>query len=145
MPSSPLLLLWSGVWEGPSCLPLLISLASLLCPQGPTQPGVGFGGQRIGLGAQQSPWARLGGVVALQLFSCSSRRAPPACHSQSLWPQEHQSCLTFNSPHPSVSLHLTVSLWGSFHLLRLQSSPPVASKCSSCGEMLTLCLPTLPT
>ena len=27
------------VWEGPSHLPLLISLASLLCPQGPTQPG----------------------------------------------------------------------------------------------------------
>ena len=34
MPSSPLLILWSGVWEGPSCLPLLISPASLLCPQG---------------------------------------------------------------------------------------------------------------
>ena len=32
-PSSPLLLLQSGVWVGPSCLPLLISPASLLCPQ----------------------------------------------------------------------------------------------------------------
>ena len=31
MPSSPLLLLPSGVWEGPSCLPHLISLASLRC------------------------------------------------------------------------------------------------------------------
>ena len=30
-PSSPLLLLPSGVWEGPSRLPLLISPASLLC------------------------------------------------------------------------------------------------------------------
>ena len=27
-PSSTLLLLWSGVWEGPSCLPFLISPAS---------------------------------------------------------------------------------------------------------------------
>ena len=34
MPSSPLLHLRSGIWEGPSHLPLLISLASLLCPQG---------------------------------------------------------------------------------------------------------------
>ena len=31
--SSPLWLLWSGVWEGLSHLPLLISPASLLCPQ----------------------------------------------------------------------------------------------------------------
>ena len=33
MPSSPLLLLRSGVWEGPSLLPLLISPASLLWPR----------------------------------------------------------------------------------------------------------------
>ena len=43
MPSYPLLLLQYGVWEGPSHLPLLISLASLLCLQGPMQPGGGFG------------------------------------------------------------------------------------------------------
>ena len=43
--SSPLLLLWSGVWEGPSRLPLLISPASLLCPQGLTQPGGGLEGR----------------------------------------------------------------------------------------------------
>ena len=122
MPSSPLLLLPSGVWEGPSRLPLLTCQASLLCPQdqcswgwgqqgalegggpawelsrlpvpewaeqspssplpllpegplcpaspvvpsasflcpqGPTQPGWGFGGQWIGLGAQQAPRARV--------------------------------------------------------------------------------------
>ena len=40
MPSAPLLLLL----QGPSRLPLLISPASLLCPQGPTWPGGGFGG-----------------------------------------------------------------------------------------------------
>ena len=50
-PSTPLLLLL----EGPSRLPLLISLASLLCPQGPKRPGGGFGGQGTGLGAQQAP------------------------------------------------------------------------------------------
>ena len=45
------------VWEGPRRLPLLISPASLLCPQGPAQPGGGFGGQGTGLGAQQGPRA----------------------------------------------------------------------------------------
>ena len=55
-PSTPLPLLP----DGSSCLPLLISLASFLCPQGPTRPARGFGGQGIGLGAQQAPgpeWA----------------------------------------------------------------------------------------
>ena len=67
-PSSPLLLLQSGVWEGPSHLPPLISPASLLCPQGPMWPG----GQGIGLGAQQAPLARVGGAIALR-----SSPAPP--------------------------------------------------------------------
>ena len=57
LPSAPLPLLP----EDPSCLPLLISLTSLLCPKGPTRPGGGFGGQGTHLGAQQAPgseWAR---------------------------------------------------------------------------------------
>ena len=44
-PSSPLLLLWSRVWEGTNCLPFLISPASLLCHQGPTHPGGGLEGR----------------------------------------------------------------------------------------------------
>ena len=44
--------------------------ASFLCSQGPTWPGGGFGGQGISLGAEQAPWARVGGTIAL----CS----PPA-------------------------------------------------------------------
>ena len=43
--------------DGSSRLPLLISTATPLCPQGPTWPGGGFGGQGTGLGAQQAPWA----------------------------------------------------------------------------------------
>ena len=42
-PSSPLLLLWSGVWEDPSCLPLLISPASFLCPHDQCSRGGGGG------------------------------------------------------------------------------------------------------
>ena len=60
------------VWEGPSRLPLLISPASLLCPQGPTRPGGGFGGQGISLGAQQAPRARVGRAITL----CSSYPPP---------------------------------------------------------------------
>ena len=40
---------------GPSHLPLLISPASLLCPQGPTWPRGGLGRQGIGLGTQKAP------------------------------------------------------------------------------------------
>ena len=56
------------VWEGPSHLPLLISLASFLCPQGPTCPGGGFGGQGISLRAQQAPWAQVGRALILCSF-----------------------------------------------------------------------------
>ena len=68
LPSSPAPL----AWEGPSSLPLLVSLTSLLCPQGPTQPGGGFGEQGIGLGAQHAPCARVCWAIALRLSS-----APP--------------------------------------------------------------------
>ena len=60
-PLAPLLLLL----QGPSRLPLLISPASLLCPQGPTQPAGGFGGQGTGLGAQQAPHVWVGRTVTL--------------------------------------------------------------------------------
>ena len=63
-----------SVWEGPSCLPLLISPASLLCPQnqcGRRGRG-GLGGEGTRLRAQQAPRARVGGAIAL----CSSP-APP--------------------------------------------------------------------
>ena len=60
------------VWEDPSHLPLLISPASLLCPQGPPWPGVGSGGQGTSLGAQQAPQAQVGGAIALH-----SSPAPP--------------------------------------------------------------------
>ena len=71
----PLLLLQSGVWEGPFRLPLLISLASLLCPQGPTQTVVG-------LESRGSAWElsrRVGGAVTLCSFSAPPRGPlPPA-------------------------------------------------------------------
>ena len=67
-PSSPLPLLP----ECPSRLPLLISQASLLCPQGPRRPGGGFGGQGISLGAQQAPGAHVGRAITLP-----SSPAPP--------------------------------------------------------------------
>ena len=50
-PSAPLPLLSQG-----SChLPLLISLASLLCPQGPTQSGGGLEGRGLAWESQQAP------------------------------------------------------------------------------------------
>ena len=60
------------LWEGPSCLPLLISPVSLLWPQGPTRPGGG-------LGSQEAPRARESGAVAL-CFSPTPPRwlLPPA-------------------------------------------------------------------
>ena len=73
MPSSPVLLLHSGVWEGPSHLPLLISSVSLLCPPDQCSWRGGLGGQGTGLGAQQVPCAQVGGANALH-----SSPAPPA-------------------------------------------------------------------
>ena len=55
-----------------SRLLLLISPASLLCPQGPTWPGGGFGGQGTSLGDQQAPCAQVGGAITLR-----SSPAPP--------------------------------------------------------------------
>ena len=87
-PSSPLLLLWSGVWEGPSCLPLLISLVFLLCPR----TNVASGGQ----GRRGEGGALEGGGPAWELsrlpcprgpddrpllLTRSSRRVPPTCLS----------------------------------------------------------------
>ena len=78
-PSSPLLLLWSGVWEGPSCLTLLIFLASLLWPQdqcGQEGKGVPWrAGDQPG-STTGSP-ARVGQAITLR----SSRRVPPTCLS----------------------------------------------------------------
>ena len=67
-PSAPLPLLP----QCPSPLPLLISLASLLCPQGLTRLGGGSGGQGTGLGAQQAPQAPVSRAIAL----CSSPTPP---------------------------------------------------------------------
>ena len=133
------------VWEGPSYLPLLISLASLLCPQGPTQPGWGFGGQWTGLGAQQFPQARVGGAVALrssaaltgESFPPASPDLPSLRGADPVWPP------LLPSPSP-VPLHPTSSLWGFSHLLGHQSLPPAAGSHPTCVEMLTLCLLTPP-
>ena len=51
-------------------------------------------------------------------------------------------CLAFTSPPHSVPLCPTSSLWGSSNLLGHQSPQPAASRLPSCGETLTLCLPT---
>ena len=64
--------------EGPSTLPLLISLASLLCPKDPCGlVGIWMGG--TGLGPQQTPWAQVGRVIALRSSLTPPRRPlPPA-------------------------------------------------------------------
>ena len=65
--------------DGSSCLPLLITLTSILCPQVPTRPGGGLGGPGIDLGAPQAPWAQMGGAIAfapLPLFPESSSHLP---------------------------------------------------------------------
>ena len=75
LPSTPLPLLP----EGPSHLPPVLPLAALLCPQGPTRPGGGFGVQGTGLGAQQAPRARGGRAIALRSFpALPGESLPPA-------------------------------------------------------------------
>ena len=97
------------------------------------------------LGAQQAPWARVGRAMALRSSPALLGRTPPACLSWSSWPQGRWSCLASTSPTPSVPLRPTGSLWGSSRLLGGQSLPsPVAVRRPSCGEMLTLHFPTLP-
>ena len=73
MSSTPLLLLP----DGSSSLPLLISLACLLCPQGPTHPGGGFGGGYRPENSAASP-ARVGQATAFH--------SPPALPRESLPP-----------------------------------------------------------
>ena len=76
MPSSPA----PPILDGSSPLPLLISLASLLCPQGPMQP-------EGALEDRGSAWelSRLPGPTGPEdrppLLSHSSRRVPPPCLS----------------------------------------------------------------
>ena len=83
-PSSPLLLLQSAVWEGPSHLPLLFSPASLLCPQdqcrGKGRPLEGRGPAWDSAG---SPCPSGQGNHPL-ILSGSSQRAPPTSLSCSL-------------------------------------------------------------
>ena len=79
MPSSPLLLLRSGVWEGPSRLRLLISLASLLCSQDPCGLEGALKRWGAGLGAQQAPqsqWSRQSPSTPLLLFLESPSHLP---------------------------------------------------------------------
>ena len=78
------------------------------------------------------------------LLSRTSWRAPPTCPSWSPQPQGHQSCLASTSPPPSVPPRPTGSLGGFSRFLGRQGPPPAASRCPSCGETLTWCLPTPP-
>ena len=83
-PSSPLLFLRSGAWEGPSRLPLLISWASFLCPQDQCGWGWGKGGPwRAGdwPGSSIGSLCPSGWVSCPLLLSCSSQRPPPTCLS----------------------------------------------------------------
>ena len=73
LPSAPLLLLL----EGPSCLPLLISPASLLYPQGPMWPGGTLEGRRLAwelLSLTRLEWVGRSSSTPLLLFSES-----PSC------------------------------------------------------------------
>ena len=109
----PLLSCSSGP-EGPSRLPLLTSPASLLCPQGPTQPGGGFGGQGIGLGAQQAPVPKW--EIALRSSPTPPRGSlPPASLISLVSGAPILSGLHFS--YPSVPPRPTSSPGGSSHLL----------------------------
>ena len=145
MPSSPLLLLQSGVWEGPSRLPLLISQASLLCLQDQCGEEGGEGGFLEGRGPA---WelSRLpspsGPGDCPPLLSHSSRGPSPLplliSHAAGA---PILSGLYFSYPlSPPTSYQLTLgflpSPWG--------SEPPPSGRHPSCGKTLTLCLPTLP-
>ena len=84
MPSSPLLLLWSGVWEGPSHLPLLIppGLPSY-APRTNAAGEVGRGaleGRGLAWDLRRLPVPEW---VGQSLLSCSSQRVPPASLSWS--------------------------------------------------------------
>ena len=68
------------VWDGPSHLPLLISPASLLCPQDPRSLDGALWRRGAGLGAQQAPGLSAPGNRP-PLLSSSSQRVPPACLS----------------------------------------------------------------
>ena len=113
-------------WLLPPSSPDLPS-ASFLCPQGPTQPGGGFGGQGIGLGAQQAPqpeWAGQSPSTLLLLLldgsSCLCLLISPASGAPIL------SGFHFSSP--LGPRHPTGSLWGSSCLLGHQSPPAVAGR-----------------
>ena len=80
LPSSPLLLLQSGVWEGLSHLPLLISLASLLCPQDPWSLDGALEGGKVAWEFSSLPGPSGPGSDPL-LLSHSSWRVPPTCLS----------------------------------------------------------------
>ena len=96
-PSTPFPLLL----EGPSCLPLLISPASLLCPQYLCGPDRALGCGGTSLGAQQAPqpeWARRSPSAPLPPFPESPSHLPLLI-SLALG---CRSCLTSISP-PSQS------------------------------------------
>ena len=139
-PSTSLL----SLLDGSSRLPLLISPASLLCPQDPH--GL-VGALEAGYWLESSAGspAQVGQAITL----CSSpslprESLPPASPDLPPWPQGRKSCLASTSSPPSVPLLPTGSLWGSCYLLGCQRSPPAAGRHTSCGEKLTLCLPTPP-
>ena len=132
MPSAPLPFLP----DGPSHLSLLISPASLLCPQEPMWPEGGFGGQGTGLGAQQAPRAAVSRAVAL----CLS----PVTPGESLQPAPPDlPCLRDADPvWPPLLLPASVppcptgSLGGSSCLFGRQGPLPAGGRCPSCGETL---------
>ena len=76
--------------DGPSSLPLLISLASLLCPQ----DQCGWGGRGGPWRAGDWPSSSAGSLGPSGWGSCplllsSSGRAPPVCLSWSSWPPSY--------------------------------------------------------
>ena len=138
-PSAPLPLLL----DGSSHLPLLISLASLLCPQ---DHAAWMGLWRAGywLGSSAGSPARVGQAIAL--------RFSPALPGESLLPASPDlPGLRGNDPAwpplllpTSVPLRPTTSLCSSSRLLGHQRPRPVAGRSPSCGETLTRCLRTPP-
>ena len=149
--------------EVPSHLPVLISLASILCPQDPpglegALEGMGWAwelrklpepdwvGQPAGEPGRLPRLIGWGKCWAHSLL-IQAPKGPSRCGNPSplsTTPQGRQSFLTSPSPLLSVPPCPTSLLQGSSHLLGRWGPPPASSRHPSGGEMRALHLPTLP-
>ena len=125
------------VLEGPPCLPLPISPASLLCPQDLRSPEGTIEGIRPSPRAERTSLANWAGDVLAMLppipepkgVQRSGNPSPLSATPQGCW-----SCPVSTSPPPSVPPHPTSSVGGSSCHLGRQGPPPESCRFSSCEE-----------